>query len=918
MLYLVDTFSLVFQVYHAIRQPMTGTRGQPTNAVFGLTGDIQHLLKDKQPSHLIFAMESTEDQQRVEIYKEYKAHRGEMPEDLRPQIPLILDVIEGFNIPIVSYPGWEADDVIATLARRAEADGFDVRIVSNDKDLRQLITPKIKIYNIRKKQVQDEEFLLKEWGIRPDQVIDFQSLVGDSVDNVPGVPLVGPKKASALLEKFGTLDDVLANAQLAPGKKLAENLATFADQARLSRNLVTLRCDLDLDFDWDAARVSPPNHKRLLELFEDFGFGRYADEQRSLASAAGIKRPEEYDRQWQTIRDEKAFATFVAALQEQKRFCVDLETTSINPMEADIVGWAFCWEADVGCYIPVAGPPGDVVLDPGLVLAALKPILEDPDREIVNQNVKYDMVVLKRVGVEIANLGLDPMVGDYLLDAGARTHGLDELSKRYLSRKMIPISDLIGKGKKQLKMFEVDVEKAAEYASEDADVAWQLAGIITEKLQAENLWDLYWDLERPLIPVLADMEYLGIRVDADELGPTKRGTDRSSRSADARDLRSGRARVQPQLARSNSRPCCLRSWACRSRSGRRPGRAPTRRCSTRLASEHTLPAKLIEHRQLTKLKGTYLDALPKMINPQTGRIHTSFSQVTASTGRLSSSDPNLQNIPIRTEEGRRVRRAFVPKENRLEAHLPGLFADRTADAGPLLPGSGTAGSVPYGSRHPSRPSPPRSTTSHPTTSLREMRTVAKAVNFGVIYGQTAYGLAHGSGDPQGGGSRVHRRLLRPLCRGRRLHRASSGRVPSDRIRDDDSRPSPRDYRHPRGPVRQHESAGTHGGQHRDSGLGGGFDQTGDDQRASAVANRGIGRATAAADSRRTGVRSTCRRRRRGRRPGERRDGNGSGTRRADRRRRLTGRQLAGHRVVRWVTPRQGRASRLEMESSRPE
>jgi DNA polymerase I len=738
-LYLVDTFSLVFQVYYAIRQPMTGTRGQPTNAVFGLTGDIQHLLKDKRPSHLIFAMESTEDQERVNIYEDYKAHREEMPDDLRPQVEMILDVIRGFNIPIINHPGWEADDVIATLAKQAEADGFEVVIVSNDKDLRQLLSPRIRIYNIRKKQMQDAEFLLGEWGIRPDQVIDFQALVGDSVDNVPGVPLVGPKKASALLERFGTLEEVLLHADEAPGKKLSENLRTYAEQARISRDLVTLRTDLPLDYDWDQARVSTPDHQRLLELFEDFGFRRYADEQRSLASEAKMKGAGEHERRWEVVRTADQFETFLNALRNRHRFCVDLETTSVNPMEADIVGWAFCWEADAGYYIPVAGPAGETFLDCGTVLAALQPIFEDPDRGIVNQNVKYDMVVLKRAGVEIRGLGLDPMVGDYLLDAGALNHGLDELAKRYLQRRLIPISDLIGKGKTQLKMFEVEVDKAAEYASEDADVAWQLAEIITEQLQAENLWDLYWNLERPLIPVLAHMEYLGVRVDTGELA---RQSEALCGRLDALmhevyelagcefNLNSPR-----QLAKVLFEQ--LRLPVLKRTKGGEP--STNEEVLQRLAREHDLPARLMQHRHLTKLKGTYLDALPKMVNLHTGRIHTSFSQVTAATGRLASSDPNLQNIPIRTEEGRQVRRAFVAGEpgwklicidySQIELRMLAHFCQDPALLAAFRDGvdihRAVAAEV-YGVA--------------PEAVTREQRTVAKAVNFGVIYGQTAWGL----------------------------------------------------------------------------------------------------------------------------------------------------------------------------------
>ncbi|MGD9854819.1 MAG: DNA polymerase I [Planctomycetaceae bacterium] len=756
-LYLVDTFSLIFQVYHAIRQPMTGTRGQPTNAVYGFTGDLQHLIKEQRPTHLICAMESEEAQERVAIYDQYKAHRGAMPDDLRPQIPMILDVIEGYNIPIIHHPGWEADDVIATLARQAAEDGMEVRIVSNDKDLRQLLGPQVQIYNIRKRQFQDEEFLKKEWGIRPDQVIDFQSLVGDSVDNVPGVPLVGPKKATDLLEKFGTLDDVLANAHQAPGKKLAENLKTYADQARLSRDLVTLRTDLPIDYDWDAARISEPNHARLLELFEDFGFRRYADEMRNADSAAKVKDARDTDRQWQTVDTPEKLTDLVSKLQRQTRFCVDLETTSINPLEADIVGWAFCWQTGAGYYVPVAGPPGSQLLESDVVLESLRPILEDPEREIINQNIKYDMLVLRRAGVHIRGIGMDPMIGDYLLDAGARSHGLDELAKRYLSRMMIPISDLIGKGKKQLKMFEVEVEKTAEYASEDADIAWQLAGLISDELKAEGLFDLYWNLERRLIPVLAEMEFNGITVDVSEL---KRQSDALTGRLDALmheiydaaghefNLNSPK-QLAAILFEELKLPVLKRT---------KTGASTDEDVLTRLAAQHPLPAKIIEHRQLTKLKGTYLDALPTMVNRETGRIHTSFSQTSAATGRLASSDPNLQNIPIRTEEGRQIRRAFIASAtqipsrqgadagdwqlvcldySQIELRILAHYCQDPALQRAFRDGEDIHRSVAaqvYGVA--------------PDDVTGDMRRVAKAVNFGVIYGQSAYGLAAALGIDQ--------------------------------------------------------------------------------------------------------------------------------------------------------------------------
>jgi len=745
-LYIVDTFSLVFQVYHAIRQPMQGSRGQPTNALFGFTGDLQHLINEKQPTHLICAMDSPGPGERNELYPEYKANRGEMPEDLRTQIPLILELIKAYNIPIVECAGWEADDVIATLARQAAERGLDVRIVTNDKDARQLIAPRVKLYSIRKRRFMDEEELAQEWKIRPDQVIDFQALVGDSVDNVPGVPLVGPKKASALLEKFGTLEEVLDHADEAPGKKLSENLKTYREQALLSRELVTLRPDLPLEIDWESARVHEPDDRRLLELFTDFGFRRYTEEVRNRLAESKPKPPGEHKRTWEAVGDAAGFQRFLSELKEQPKFCFDLETTSIDATRADIVGWAFCWEADRSWYLPVDGPPGADVLDRDEVLAALKPILADAGRTAVNQNIKYDLMVLRRAGVTLGQIGLDPMVGDYLLDAGAHSHGLEDLAKRYLRRGMIPISDLIGKGKQQLQMFEVDVGRAAEYASEDADIAWQLAETIEAKLKHEGLWDLYWDLERPLIEVLAEMELNGIQLDVEEL--KRQSTELGGRldgliheiyEIAGREFNiASPKQLATILFEELGLPVLKRT---------KTGPSTAEDVLERLATRHELPAKIIEHRQLSKLKGTYLDALPALVNPETGKLHTSFSQVTAATGRLSSSDPNLQNIPVRSEAGRRIRKAFVPSKpgwklvcadySQIELRMLAHYSRDAALTAAFESGADIHTAVAaevFGVR--------------PADVDADLRRVAKAVNFGVIYGQTAYGLSAALGIPQ--------------------------------------------------------------------------------------------------------------------------------------------------------------------------
>ncbi|MGQ0634401.1 MAG: DNA polymerase I [Planctomycetaceae bacterium] len=796
-LYLIDVYSLVFQVFHAIPE-MTGPQGMPTNAVFGFTRDILNILRQKQPTHLICALDAAGPAERAKVYDAYKAQRSETPDELVPQFPMVGETISAFGIPRVEFPGWEADDVIATVVEQAAKRDMDVFIVSNDKDVRQLLAPRVKIYQVRKDSYLGEAELLADWGVRPDQVIDFQALVGDSVDNVPGVPLIGPKKARALLEQFGTLEAVLAHADLAQGAKLRENLKTYAEQARLSRQLVTLRRDLPLTIDWEHALVGHWDVPKLQDLFRKYGFRRFGEEVRELAASVAPTRAEVPNGQKKTERgmtldfpDEESapetgealgsaeaepdtqapplpshppgererralrfeivdsqekFDELVARLKTLASFALDLETTHIDPIRADIVGWAISWEPHVGYYVPVRGPAGQARLDPTLVVRALRPIVEAPEVEIVNQNIKYDMLVLRRAGIRLRGLGLDPMVGSYLLEPGARSHSLDELARKYFQHEMIPIAGLIGKGLFQKRMDEVDVPLVAEYAAEDAEVAREVSQLIGGELRRQKLWDLYWNLERPLIEVLAEMQYNGIRVDVGQLREQSR--DIESRLAGVREQifsLAGREfnidsprQLQQVLFQELKLPVVRKI---------KTGASTDQDVLEQLAPLHPLPSKLVEHRGLTKLRNTYLDALPELVNSQTGKLHTSFNQVVAATGRLSSSEPNLQNIPIRTPEGRRIRRAFLPEsadwrlvcadysqiELRMLAHFSGdpVLEEAFRQGGDVH--TAVAAEV-FGV-------PPDAVDS-------EMRRMAKAVNFGVIYGQSPFGLATNLGIPQ--------------------------------------------------------------------------------------------------------------------------------------------------------------------------
>ena len=796
--YLIDTFSLMFQVFHGI-PPMTSPAGLPTNAVFGFSRDLIGLLKDHKPTWLICAMESPGPGTRDAIYPAYKANRSEMPEDLRPQVALLKEVIQTFDIPLIEHAGWEADDVIATLTRQAVERGDSVKIVTSDKDARQLLGPQVTIYNLRKNTYLDEAGLLSDWGVRPDQVVDFQSLVGDSVDNVPGIPLVGPKKAAAMLQAYGTLENVLANSDKVTGEKLRQNLKDFVDQAYMSRELVRLNQHLPIEFDWEAGRSRQPNVTGLQEMFRKFGFRRLVDDVLQFASSKpvapvktapskkakpvpkgqmslfddddetipeepplepyenadttteseGSSSPEHQsdgltktpDRVWETIDSPDKFREFLDLSRAQPRFCVDLETTHVDSMRAEIVGWAFSWSSGTGYYIPVRGPVGSALLDPAEVLEALRPVFANPSIEIVNQNIKYDLNVLSRVNfhVESDRLGLDPMVGDYLLDAGARSHSLDVLIGKYLGIKSIPISDLIGSGKQQKNMIDIPVEKVAEYASEDADLTLRIADLITERLKSEGLFDLYWNLERPLILILAEMEQTGIRVDAEELRRQSAAlTERLDETIhDIYQMAGHEFNIDSPI---QLRKVLFDEQKLPVRRRTQTGPSTDQEVLEELALIHPLPAKITEHRHLSKLKGTYLDALPNLIHPETGRIHCSFNQVVAATGRLSCSDPNLQNIPIRTAEGRAIRKAFVPGhpgwklvcadysqiELRVLAHFSGDAALKAAFEQGIDIHAAVAADV-FG------------------VALAEVtsdqRRVAKAVNFGVIYGQSPYGLA---------------------------------------------------------------------------------------------------------------------------------------------------------------------------------
>lgn len=786
-LYLIDTFSLMFQVFHAI-PPMTGTRGQPTNAVFGLTRDLLAIL-ERQPTHLICALDSPGPGARELIYPQYKANRTEIPADLKPQIPLIKQLIAGFNIPGIELEGWEADDIIATATRQALALNMDVVIVSSDKDNRQLLGPNVRMFNCRRNEFYDSQSLLNDWGIRPDQVIDFQSLVGDAVDNVPGVPKVGPKTATTLLTQYQTLDAILENIPHTTGKALQKNLTAGRELALISRQLVTLRQDLPLQIDFSAAKVSPPDHNALLPFFQDMGFRGYTAQMKRLASAAG-------DLPRSTGTDSQP-ATAATAAARRKPSLFDAQHPPDNPADnpdshstadstpapapAPAVSSAPAVPAGtldaatapailqqllhspVVIFEPVCS--GHTVRTRQLTAAAISDgqqlwLLHTPAGSSLHSQItaflasypgELCVVSAKPLCHALLNSGcglparlFDASIADYLVDAGARGHELTDIADRYAPDLGHAAPVTAPRKPRQQTMFaDEDQTAAAPAAASDAEQRLQtllavLPGL-RDALQTAGLLELYLSLEEPLIRILAVMEHAGISVDAAELQRQSRaaGTTIEQLTADIFASAGHPFNIDSpkQLAQvlftELKLPVIRRNQT---------GASTDQEVLEELSAQHPLPRQILERRHLIKLQGTYLDALPALVSPETGRIHATFHQTVAATGRLSSSDPNLQNIPVRTPEGRQVRAAFRPAspqwtlvcadysqiELRVLAHFSGDQALCEAFQAGIDIHAAVAADVfqiPV------------------DTVSSDQRRMAKAVNFGVIYGQTPWGLA---------------------------------------------------------------------------------------------------------------------------------------------------------------------------------
>lgn len=744
-LVLVDGSSYLYRAFHAL-PPLTSSKGQPTGAIKGVISMLKRLAKDYQGSTLVVVFDAKGKTFRDELFEQYKSHRPPMPDDLRRQITPIHDIVRAMGLPLLIVDGVEADDVIGTLACQHAEQGRQVVISTGDKDMAQLVSDRITLVNTMTDTHLDSAGVREKFGVPPELIIDYLALVGDKTDNIPGVPGVGEKTALSLLQNLGGLDAIYSDLEAVRSldfrgaKKMPEKLAEHREQAYLSYRLATIKTDVDLE--GEKANLAPgtPDKQRLLELFIELEFKAWSDELLAdeEVDAAGVS-PE---KNWDTILDEKTFEAWLQRLSEAPLFAFDIETTSLNYMEAELVGLSFAIQPHEAVYVPVGhdylGAPRQ--LDRAWVLERLKPLLEDASRPKLGQNLKYDTSVLARHGIEVRGIAFDTMLESYVLDSTATRHDMDSLALKYLAEKTIQFVDIAGKGAGQLTFNQISLEQAAPYAAEDADVALRLHQTLWPRLEAEPaLKNVFETIEMPLVPVLSRVERNGTRVDAallreqgKEIAARLDELEREAHELAGQAFNLASPKQIGEILFDKLKLPVLKKTATGAPSTKEE-------VLQELALDYPLPRLLLEHRGLAKLKSTYIDKLPLMVNPTTGRVHTSYHQAGTATGRLSSSDPNLQNIPVRSAEGRRIRQAFVADkgnrilaadysqiELRIMAHLSGDENLLQAFRDGLDIHRATAAEV-------------FSTPLDKVTS--EQRRSAKAINFGLIYGMSAFGLA---------------------------------------------------------------------------------------------------------------------------------------------------------------------------------
>ncbi len=734
-LYILDGSYYVFRAFFAMGR-MTNTAGMPTNMLL-------NIVRDERPEHLVVCFDPPGGSFREQIYPDYKAHRDAPPEDLVPQFPWFRRIVQALNIPCLEVPGFEADDVIATLVKKGERTGLRATVLTGDKDLFQIVDHDTELFDSMRGKRVDVAAVLERFQVDPARVPDVLGLAGDSSDNIPGVPGIGEKTAGQLIAQFGDLETLLASVDQVSGTKRRENLATYAEQARLSKQLATVREDVPVAFDRDHTRLSAPDFHAFDSLCAELGFNRFPQMVRELFAEASretsLSSAGDFD--YRTINDESALDAALAAIRAAGRLSFDLETTGTDPLEAEIVGFALAWTPGQGVYVPVAhaGLFQQVPQLPReLVLERLRPLLEDAALPKLGQNVRYELLVMRRYGIEIAGFAMDTMLAAYVLEPTRRRYNLDVLALEYLGHRNIAYSDVAGSGAQQKRFDEVPIDEATRYAAEDADVTLRLADLLAERLEGTPMRAVHDEIELPLARVLADMEQTGIRVEPAMLDELRREfTARLLAIEDRIYAAAGRRFTIHSTQQLGA--ILFDELGLPAKKKTKTGVSTDQSVLEGLRDLHPLPGLILDYRQLAKLLSTYIEALPRMIRPSTGRVHTSFHQTVAATGRLSSADPNLQNIPVRSDEGRRIREAFVPEpgwvllggdysqiELRILAHL---------SEDPVL----TAAFVDGADIHRRTAAEIFDLDERDVTS--KQRAAAKTINFGLIYGMGAHRLA---------------------------------------------------------------------------------------------------------------------------------------------------------------------------------
>ena len=753
--YLVDGSGYIFRAYYALPPLSRKSDGLPTGAVSGFSSMLFKLLEESRsddsknkPTHFAVIFDSARKNFRNEIYKDYKANRSEAPDDLAPQFEYIRRAVKAFNLPSIEQLNYEADDLIATYAKQIVNLGAKVTIISSDKDLMQLVSNKIRLFDPMKSKVISEKEVIEKFGVKPEQVIDVQSLAGDSSDNIPGVPGIGIKTASELINKYKTLDNLLKKAEEIPQKKRKETLIENKNLAIISKKLVTLKDNVPIENKIESFDIKPVEKNKLYDFLREMEFNRLLSQAIDFYGEPDEKNINENNKKsiikkidiskYKTINQEQELDNLIGILEEQSIISIDTETTSLSPIDADLVGISICYSSNKAYYIPLKHKKSKC-LNEKLVFKKVKKIFEDPSIKKIGQNIKFDYIILKRYGINVGPIE-DTMLLSYTLDAGINRHNLDTLSEIHLNHKTISFKDLVGSGKNQKSFEEIDLKQATEYAGEDADVTFRLFELLKKRLDEEKLNRIYEFFEKPMVKILSEIEIQGIKIDSEYLKKLSKifvgkitKIEKEIYSIANKKFNIGSPKQLGEIIYNDLKIAKLKKT-------KKGSLATSASILEDLAAKgHKFPSIVLEWRQLSKLKNTYTDALQDHVNPKTDRVHTSFLLGATNTGRLASSDPNLQNIPIKTDAGREIRKAFIPEKNnilisadynqvemRILADLANVKELKKAFTNKEDIHSLTASQV----------------FNVPIKKVDEnLRRKAKTINFGIIYGITQYGLA---------------------------------------------------------------------------------------------------------------------------------------------------------------------------------